>query len=300
MDLTRDFQEFHNEIYDVTQNLALILYNLDTIVEKILAYIDKKDCRKTILQILPGLFRDAQKDIYQAFTDKLLPKLVDILNEKDIEVMGDVFKCLAYGLKYLYDQIKLNFENFYSLYTIRFFSSQNKHIQRFTSESLSYVLRKLKNSEIDGAIKIVMQPLLAEDSDSLLVKHIPKLLFYSIKNHQETYTSKSLNVIECVLRFVLNNQLNDAVYESILNFINEILMHTHKKTAETPQDKFQEKINVTKLNVLEHFVNTFIHWLNNLENIQENAYKLELLSKICVNLVIFRRGIKFSIILSSQ
>ena len=156
---------------------------------------------------------------------------------------------------------------------------------------MSYVLRKLKSSEIDGAIKIVMQPLLAEDSDSLLVKHIPKLLFYSIKNHQETYTSKSLTVIECLLRFVLNNQLNDAVYESILNFINEILMHFHKKTeTETAQDKFQEKINVTKLNVLEHFVNTFIHWLNNLENIHENAYKLKLLSKICVNLVIFRRG----------
>lgn len=134
MDLTRDFQEFHTEIYDITQNLALILYNLDTIVEKILVYIEKKDCRKTILQILPGLFRDAQKDIYQAFTDKLFPKLVDILNEKDIGIMKDVFKCLAYGLKYLYDQIKLNFENFYSLYINRFFQSTNKHIQRYPSK----------------------------------------------------------------------------------------------------------------------------------------------------------------------
>ena len=141
MDLTTDFQEFYNDIYDITQNLALILHNLDHIVEKILVFINRKDCRKTILQILPGLFRDAQKDIYQSFTDKLLPKLVDILNEKDISVMGDVFKCLAYGLKYLYDQIKLNFENFYSLYVSRFFSSINKHIQRY-----SLNLRKLLNN----------------------------------------------------------------------------------------------------------------------------------------------------------
>lgn len=130
MDLTPDFQEFYSEISDIAQNLALILYNLEQIVEKILQYIDRKDCRKTILQILPGLFRDTQKDIFKLFLTKILPKLIAILNEKDLNIMEDLFKCLAYGLKYLYDEIKNNFEDFYTLYIEKFFSSHNKHIQR--------------------------------------------------------------------------------------------------------------------------------------------------------------------------
>ena len=160
------------------------------------------------------------------------------------------------------------------------------------------MIRKLKASEIEPPIKIVMAPLLAENTEEqqdLLIQHIPKLLFYSIKNQKETYTSKSLSIIESVLKFVLNNQLNEAVHESILNFINELLMHTHKKTEEV-KDEFQEKINITKIQILEHFINIFIHWLNALENIQENnANKLTLLCKVCINLIIFRRGIFFII-----
>ena len=130
-DLTPDFQEFYAEVYEVTQNLALILHNLEQIVDKIVEFLNRKDCRKTILQILPGLFRDTQKDIFKAFLEKILPKLIEILNNKELDILEDLFKCLAYGLKYLYDDIKANFGDFYALYTNNFFSSTNKHIQRY-------------------------------------------------------------------------------------------------------------------------------------------------------------------------
>ncbi len=130
MDLTPEFQEFYDEIYDISQNLALVLHNLDQIVDKILKYLEKDDCKKTMLQILPGLFRDTQKDIFPLFLTKILPKLLEILNKKEVNIMEDLFKCLAYGLKYLYDEIKENYSQFYSLYIEKFFSSRNKHIQR--------------------------------------------------------------------------------------------------------------------------------------------------------------------------
>lgn len=128
--MTVDYQEFYAEVYDITQNLALILHNLERIVEKVVEFLDKKDCRKTILQILPGLFRDTQKDIFRLFLSKILPKLIEILNQKELNILEDLFKCLAYALKYLYEDIKTNFEEFYGLYLEKFFASHNKHIQR--------------------------------------------------------------------------------------------------------------------------------------------------------------------------
>jgi hypothetical protein len=130
MDLTRDYQRFYAEIYDITQTLPLILHNLTEIVNKIVQYLDNKECRKTILRIMPGLFRDAQSDIFDQFCDKILPKLIEILNERDLDILEDLFKCLAYALKYLFDDIKKNFGRFYNLYINEFFSSTNRHIQR--------------------------------------------------------------------------------------------------------------------------------------------------------------------------
>ena len=131
MDLTREYQLFYGQIYDISLSLPLILHNLDKIVENMMIYLDKKECRKTILRIMPGLFRDAQKDIFPLFCEKILPKLIDILNERALDVLEDLFKCLAYALKYLLDEIKTNFKTFYSLYASQFFTSTNKHIQRY-------------------------------------------------------------------------------------------------------------------------------------------------------------------------
>lgn len=257
-----------------------------------LQYLDKKDCRKTILQIFPGLFRDTQKDIFKLFLKKILPKLIEILNSKDLDILEDLFKCLAYALRFLYDEIKANFQEFYTLYIEKFFSSRNIHIQRFTTESLSFVIRKLKGSEIESYIHIVMNPLLTvegEQETSLLVEHIAKLIFYSIKNPQETYTSKSLVVVENMLKFTLNNRLEDPVRQCILQFIHEILTHSRPK-EDTFKDEFQEKINISKSNLFEHFVKVFLQWLGGLNDVAEHASKIQLICEIFTEMLTYRKG----------
>jgi hypothetical protein len=131
MDLTKEYQEFYAEIYEITKSLPLILHNLEKIVDFVVKFLDNKECRKTIMRILPGLFRDAQKDIYPLFCQKILPQLINILNERTPDVLEDLFKCIAYGLKYLLEEIKKDFEVFYNQYTTNFFASTNKHIQRY-------------------------------------------------------------------------------------------------------------------------------------------------------------------------
>lgn len=130
MDLTDQYQDFYGEVYDISLTLPLILHNLEKIVDILVKYIEVNECRKSILRIIPSLLRDTQKEIYILFCEKILPKLVDILNERNPDILEDLFKCLAYALKYLLDEIKVNFRPFYLQYVEKFFSSTNKFIQR--------------------------------------------------------------------------------------------------------------------------------------------------------------------------
>ncbi len=130
LDLTDEYQDFYGEIYDISLTLPLILHNLEKIVDIMVKYLEIKSCRKSIMRILPSLLRDTQKEIYILFIEKILPRLVDILNERDTDILEDLFKCLAYALKYLLDEIKANFKPFYLLYVEKFFASTNKFIQR--------------------------------------------------------------------------------------------------------------------------------------------------------------------------
>jgi len=153
-------------------------------------------------------------------------------------------------------------------------------------------LRKLKGSEIENFIEITMSPLIKPDNvldESLLADHIAKLLFYSIKNHQETYTSKSLSIIENILKFALKNNLTQATRECVLGFINEILIHSRPK-EDKPQDEFQEKIIISKSNLFEHFAKVFLQWVSTLENVQENVGKIELIGQVCTEMLVYHKG----------
>ena len=136
-----------------------------------------------------------------------------------------------------------------------------------------------------------MTPLLnsEEITNSLIVSHIAKLLFYSIKNQKETYTSKSLNVIENILRFVLHNPLNESIKECVLEFIREILKHSRPKEDKF-EDEFQEKIKISKSNLFEHFTKVFLQWLRNLSSIQEHASKIQLICNVCSEMLVYRKG----------
>ncbi len=137
-----------------------------------------------------------------------------------------------------------------------------------------------------------MQPLISSESvidEELLSSHIAKLLFFSIKNQQETYTSKSLAIIENIQKFVLNNTLTSTLRDCTLSFVEEILIHS-RPTNEKQQDEFQEKILVTKSHLFEHFAKVFLQWVHNLENINDNLSKIELISSCFTEMLVYHKG----------
>ena len=95
-----------------------------------LAGLNVPSIRKTILQIFPSLFRDTKGEIFQAFCERILPKLMDILNTQDHSLLEHIFICLAFGLKYLYDDIKKDFDSFFQIYKTNLFYRTNKHVQK--------------------------------------------------------------------------------------------------------------------------------------------------------------------------
>jgi hypothetical protein len=67
--------------------------------------------------------------------------MIDIRN---LELVESLFTVLAYGLKYLFRCILNDFENFFEIYLNNLFCHRNKNIRKFSTESLSYILKKIK------------------------------------------------------------------------------------------------------------------------------------------------------------
>lgn len=144
-----DFLAFYDDIQPYSQSLSIILHNLNIIVEKLLTHLAKarREVKIIILGILPSLIRDTQQYLYKPFCEKLLLPLVEMIVITDMELLEKVYNVLAFALKYLFEQISQDPTQFYYIYFQKLFSHHNKHIRQFSSESFSYVLKKVKSPE---------------------------------------------------------------------------------------------------------------------------------------------------------
>ena len=74
---TPEYTNFYISIIDESQNLALILNNLDKIVDSILQYLPTHSTE--MLDLLKNLCRDCRGEIYTIFCEKLFVKLVELI-----------------------------------------------------------------------------------------------------------------------------------------------------------------------------------------------------------------------------
>lgn len=72
-----EYTEFYIKIVDESQNLPLILNNLNMIVDQLLSHLDHFPFE--MLNLIKNICRDCQTEIYPLFCQKILIRLVNLL-----------------------------------------------------------------------------------------------------------------------------------------------------------------------------------------------------------------------------
>ncbi|KAL4488796.1 hypothetical protein ABPG72_016449 [Tetrahymena utriculariae] len=112
-----------------------------------IAKVRRKLMTPYMLQLLPEIIRDCQDLAYKVFIEKVFFRITDLIDLKNLSQLQLIYKVLAYSLKYFYRDILNNFEEFLGLYFNKLFLHKNKYVRSFSSESFSYIIKKMTQKE---------------------------------------------------------------------------------------------------------------------------------------------------------
>ena len=255
---TQDFRQLCRAIGKVisVRSLPQIIHRKDQLIDILLENVNRKDnlALNAILELLVALAKDLNTDFYEHF-DRVFTSVAKCLDSTDPETIESVFICLTFLFKYLSKYIIKEFDTKYKLFE-DLLASKKDYIRRFSSEALSFLVRKAQNKDV--IINILCQSVKNEPK---LVDGIGLLLFESVKGVNSNLHSSAHNFIGLVIDkyLTIDNQafddtivlffklLTENISKSNFSFIWKIFL----KHSEDLEDNSRKIIPLLK-EVIEH------------------------------------------------
>jgi hypothetical protein len=95
--------------------------------------------------------------------------------------------------------------------------------------------------------------------------------------------------MENIVLQILMNPATSSANRFLTQFVKEVLRHS-RTTEDEPLDEFQEKIFVSKPALFEHIAKQFISWLKNLDQVDGQIEKIEIISNAFTEMLIYKKG----------
>lgn len=175
LNMSESFIAFSQDVLPMSDSLAQILYHKDTIMEKFVIYMEKKE--RESMQPMLELITDFAHDLGPRF-EKYYAKALEIITTiaaipQDVDVIEWTFSSLAFMFKYLSKLLVSDLRPTYNLMApLMGKHRQRPHIARFAAEAMSFLVKKA------GA------PAHRETSLPLIVEHV-KTDLLSIRDTKE-------------------------------------------------------------------------------------------------------------------
>jgi hypothetical protein len=192
---TPEFTRVFRDIEGLCFSLPLLLMNKTKVVGKLLGFLDDRDLHVvhcTVIDLIIALIKDLRKEVYDAFLHEILPKVIEIIDSQDLQLLDKVFQLLSISFKYLLKPIKEHISDVYSLY-FELLKHKNHFVRKFTAQSFSYVLRKLPFEQ--PLITLLLAPVASEFNESK-VQGLSDLLFETLSGQGEDLHSKARSMLQ--------------------------------------------------------------------------------------------------------
>lgn len=237
--LSQAFTAFAKEASPLCDNLAVVLYNEDTIMGLLCDYIERGDAlaMEPLLNLMSHFAHDLDTRFESHFPRAVSTVTAVAAKHSDFAVIEWSFTCLAWLFKYLSRLLTPDLRPLYDLMSPYMGkTSQKPFIVRFTAESLSFLVRKAAvvydrdQSPLDLVLRHVLEDSSATDAESdvatLHQQGIMTMLTEAIKGVQNAISASGLSILQCLFKHALELAEKDQrTAERIVSGIMTSLIH---------------------------------------------------------------------------
>ena len=260
LNCTQRFVEFHRTVADKAQSHPQLLHHRDEISDVLQRHLQAQDilALQPVLDLLVQFTRDLQDDFMPYFT-KFFDILVCLLNvyHHYADVLEWIFTCLAKQFWFLRKFLIKDMQMVFRLCSPLLSSTQyREYINMFAAESLSYLLRKVKNK---GEIFTFLFTDLKTSDDQVI--GVGTMLFEMIKMPHRRFFGCYKDVIP-----VLVNKLCDFHEPArVLNVLKQMLklMAMHLTSVSKIENTFSDQSVFIMTSLVTKLMELHQQWLEN-------------------------------------
>lgn len=236
LNMSTNFTDFLGKVSNEAQSLPMVLHNRQFLCRELLDHIQKLPSEiysgDALLDLLVCFARDLGEDFepYYAETLRVLVEVIEEASKGDerLQLVEQIFNCLAHLLKYLSRLISTNLVPTYSLIAPLFgrTKKQRGFVMRFAAESLAFLIRRSRDLPLTEIISYIAN----DAKDNGYVPSAALLLADTLKGPGQTLHSKAPKILNEIFRL--------APIELSIRVLVEILHHVRRG------DQAQQILNV--------------------------------------------------------
>ncbi|PVZ99870.1 hypothetical protein BB558_004115 [Smittium angustum] len=293
---TREFQNFSNSVSSYGKSLAQILYHKEEIINILLDSInaDQDMSLEPLFDIATSLAKDLQAEFYPYYIP-VLTAISKHVRSKHVETIEHSFNAIAFLFKYLQKQLSSDLRpTFDVLSPFLGAEKQKTHIRRFAAESLSFMIRKLKNDKLNVFVNHVFSSLenVVDSKRIEFMQGISLLFFETIKGVEKKLYSQSQTIFKALFAQI-EHKINSELYKTVISNVFKMALHQSGNSLEAKPiwDLVSESIKSYSeklINVEEHPKDTNSDQLENSINIYKDI--LILLATVASDGSVLRKG----------
>lgn len=229
VNLSKNFQELVEVVEPISMTLPQLLYHKDKIfnaLDKTLSYNDPLSLQPT-LELLSQFYHDLGPDAMDYYKRTLEIVREVSLNHQDPQSLEFIFNTLAYIFKYLSKilsaDITMTFTALLPLLTVK----NKDYITRFTSEAISFLIRKAKMSNLQAFFEYIFKsPALVEDDSESYHLGLTIMFSEAFKSASGVLHSKTGLILPLLTKTCLRSPKSTSVLSDI---IMDLLDYTQTK-----------------------------------------------------------------------
>lgn len=160
-----DFIAFSRHVSPLALSLPLLLRNKDRVIGALVDWLGRADVfsRRAIVALVPHVARDLQDEFYPHF-QAVFRVLVSLLDPTSAEVLGEIFTCLAFLLKFLRRPLLRNIDEVFDCFR-ELLDAPTQFVRDFAAQSFAFLLRKLEAGRV---LPFVIRAFSLRDCSALL------------------------------------------------------------------------------------------------------------------------------------
>lgn len=250
INISGDFTEFTSSIESYCQTLPQILHHQEAIFDALSVHIVRADVNsiQPLLELATQFVHDLGPDFMPYYLKflKMIVNLAESTNPNDTQnlrnssnILEWCFNCLAFTFKYLSKEIVADIKTTLNELIPTLLLTKKVYVSRFCAEALSYLIRKLDRNGIMDVIVLTFDShhALIEENESYRASLVT-LYSEAMKNTRNTFHSKSLPIISCLIENATKSDIASASFVSIVcDIVLEILSHGSKESCERFYDQ---------------------------------------------------------------